>query len=67
MLDSWIGPMSEQEEENGVEFDATPKASKWGLIGRNCQVQILHKKSQDGTRTFANVVAVVPISFTILV
>lgn len=31
------------------------------IIGKQCQIQLGHKKSQDGTKTFANVLAVVPL------
>jgi hypothetical protein len=51
-LKDWFGrPMSE-EEANGLNLDT--------LIGRPAFVVIAHEKSQDGTKTYANIKLIMP-------
>jgi len=53
MLESWRGKPFTKEEAEGFELGV--------LVGKACQVNITHKASPDGTKTYANVTAVVPM------
>lgn len=46
-LKDWFGRPLTTEETNNLDLD--------GLIGRPATVVIVHEKSQDGTKTFANI------------
>jgi hypothetical protein len=46
-LKDWFGRPLTAEETNNLDLD--------GLIGRPATVVIVHEKSQDGTKTFANI------------
>ncbi len=52
-LESWRGRPFTREEELGFDVES--------IIGANCLVNVQHKKSQDGTKTFANVMSVMPL------
>jgi hypothetical protein len=52
-LESWRGRPFTQEEV--ARFDVG------NLIGANCQLSIVHKKSADGSKTYANVAAIMPL------
>jgi hypothetical protein len=52
-LESWRGKPFTRDEELGFDVES--------IIGANCLVNIQHKKSQDGTKTFANVISVMPL------
>lgn len=52
-LESWRGRPFTREEEMGFDVES--------IIGANCLVNVQHKKSQDGTKTFANVMSVMPL------
>lgn len=52
-LESWRGKAFSFEELAGFDVER--------LIGANCLVNVQHRKSKDGTRTYANVVAVMPL------
>jgi hypothetical protein len=51
-LESWRGREFTKEELKGFDVEK--------LIGINCQVLIVHKKSTDGQQTWANVQAITP-------
>jgi hypothetical protein len=52
-LESWRGkPFTEDEAK---EFDIT------NLLGKQCQIQIIHKKSADGSKTYANINTITPL------
>lgn len=52
-LESWRGKPFTREEEMGFDVES--------IIGANCLINIQHKKSSDGTKTFANVMSVMPL------
>lgn len=52
-LESWRGKAFTFDELAGFDVER--------LIGANALVNVQHKKSADGTRTYANVVAVMPL------
>lgn len=52
-LESWRGRPFTRDEEMGFDVES--------IIGANCLVNVQHKKSQDGTKTFANVMSVMPL------
>lgn len=53
-LESWRGrPFTEEEIK---AFDVAT------VIGANCQISVVHKKSADGTKTYANVGAIMPLA-----
>ena len=52
-LESWRGRPFTREEEMGFDVET--------VIGANGLVNVTHKKAQDGARTYANVVAVMPL------
>lgn len=52
-VESWRGRRFASDEE-AAEFDFEK------LVGQNCQLTVVHNKSQDGERTYANVQTVVP-------
>lgn len=52
-LESWRGRPFTREEEMAFDVES--------VIGANCLVNVQHKKSQDGTKTYANVVSVMPL------
>jgi hypothetical protein len=52
-LESWRGRTFTRAEE--MEFDVE------SVIGANCLINIQHKGSDDGTKTFANVMSVMPL------
>jgi hypothetical protein len=55
-LESWRGrPFTEDEI---AEFETAK------LIGANCQICVVHKPSRDGSKIYANVSAIMPISKT---
>jgi hypothetical protein len=52
-LESWRGRAFTSDELAGFDVEK--------LIGANCLVNVQHKKSADGTKTYANVVSVMPL------
>lgn len=52
-LESWRGKAFTFDELAGFDVEK--------LIGANCLINVQHRKSKDGTRTYANVVAVMPL------
>lgn len=52
-LESWRGRPFTRDEEMAFDVES--------VIGANCLVNVQHKKSADGTKTFANVVSVMPL------
>ena len=52
-LESWRGRPFTRDEEMGFDVET--------VIGANCLVNIQHKPSKDGSRTYANVVSVMPL------
>jgi hypothetical protein len=52
-LESWRGRVFTLDEEMGFDVEK--------LMGANCLLNVQHKKSVDGTRTYANVIAVMPL------
>lgn len=53
-LESWRGKPFTPEEAQ--EFDVAV------LAGKNCQLNVAHRNSRDGTKTYANVVSIVPLA-----
>lgn len=53
-LESWRGRPFTFDELAGFDVEK--------LVGANCLVNVQHKKSADGTRTYANVVAIMPLA-----
>lgn len=51
-LKDWYGRALTQEDTNNLNLDS--------LIGRPATVVIVHEKSQDGTKTFANIKLIMP-------
>ncbi len=51
--ESWRGRAFTQQEAD--EFETAV------LVGHNCQLNVAHKPSRDGTKTYANVISVVPL------
>lgn len=52
-LESWRGKPFTREEEMGFDVET--------VISANCLVNVQHKASADGSRTYANVIAVMPL------
>jgi hypothetical protein len=52
-LESWRGKPFTREEEMGFDVEK--------LIGVNCLLNVVHKQNADKTKTFANVVSVMPL------
>lgn len=52
-LESWRGQGFTEEEAK--RFDITK------LLGKPCQISIIHKKSADGTKTYANISSITPL------
>lgn len=52
-LESWRGKAFSFEELAGFDVEK--------LIKANCLINVQHRKSKDGTKTYANVVAVMPL------
>lgn len=52
-LESWRGKPFTTEEANCFEVGV--------LAEKNCQVNVAHKPSKDGTKTYANVISIVPL------
>lgn len=52
-LESWRGKPFTRDEEMAFDVET--------VIGANCLVNVQHKRSADGTKTFANVVSVMPL------
>jgi hypothetical protein len=52
-LESWRGKAFTREEEMGFDVEV--------LKGANCLINVQHKASADGKKTYANVVAVMPL------
>jgi len=52
-LESWRGKPFTAEEANAFEVGV--------LAGKNCQLNIAHKPNRDGTKTYANVISIVPL------
>lgn len=57
-LESWRGKPFTRDEEMGFDVEL--------LIGANCLVNVQHKKSADGAKTYANVVSVMPLLRTMV-
>lgn len=53
-LESWRGRPFTTEEANAFEVGV--------LAGKNCQLNVTHKPSRDGSKTYANVTSIVPLS-----
>lgn len=53
VLESWRGKPFTKEEAEGFEVGV--------LAGKACQLNVMHKPSKDGTKTYANVMAIVPM------
>jgi hypothetical protein len=53
-LESWRGRAFTFDELAGFDVEK--------LIGANALVNVQHRKSQDGSRTYANVVAIMPLA-----
>lgn len=51
-LEAWRGAPFTKEEADAFTLK--------NVLGRSCQIQIMHKPSKDGTKTFANINAVFP-------
>jgi hypothetical protein len=52
-LESWRGRPFTREEEMGFDVET--------IIGANCLINVQHKPSKDGSRTYANVMSVMPL------
>ncbi len=52
-LESWRGRAFTAEEAQEFEVGV--------LAGKNCQLNIAHRPSKDGTKTYANVISIVPL------
>jgi hypothetical protein len=53
-LESWRGrPFTAEEAQ---EFEVG------NLVGKNCQLNVAHRPSKDGTKTYANVISIVPLA-----
>jgi hypothetical protein len=52
-LESWRGKPFTRDEEMGFDVEK--------LIGVNCLLNVVHKPNADNTKTFANVVSVMPL------
>jgi hypothetical protein len=52
-LESWRGRAFTRDEEMGFDVES--------VIGANCLLNVKHNPSADGTRTYANVLAVMPL------
>jgi len=52
-LESWRGKPFTRDEEMGFDVES--------VIGANCLINVQHKKAADGSKTFANVVSVMPL------
>lgn len=52
-LESWRGKPFTTEEAQEFEVGV--------LAGKNCQLNIAHKPSKDGTKVYANVISIVPL------
>lgn len=52
-LESWRGRPFTRTEEQGFDLET--------IIGVNCLLNIQHKLSTDGTKTYANVMSVMPV------
>lgn len=52
-LESWRGKPFTFDELAGFDVEK--------LVGANCFINVQHKKSADGTRTYANVVSIMPV------
>lgn len=52
-LESWRGRKFTSEELQGFDLRA--------VLGAACQIQVVHKQSKDGQRTFANVAAIMAL------
>lgn len=52
-LESWRGRPFTAEEAQEFEVGV--------LAGKNCQLNVAHRPSKDGTKTYANVVSIVPL------
>lgn len=52
-LQSWRGRPFTEEELKGFELSK--------LLGVNCQINVIHKPSEDGTKTYARVMGVMPL------
>lgn len=52
-LESWRGRAFTEDELRGFDVEK--------LIGANCLLNVVHRKSNDGTKTYANVVSIMPL------
>ncbi len=52
-LEAWRGRAFSREEEMGFDVES--------VIGANCMVNVQHRPSQDGTKTYANIVSLTPL------
>ena len=62
-LEAWRGKKFQPEDFKDID----PKTGKKGfdlerLIGANCQLGIVHVESADGSRVYANISAILPLS-----
>ena len=53
-LESWRGRPFTAEEAQEFEVGV--------LAGKNCQLNVAHRPSKDGTKTYANVISIVPLA-----
>lgn len=53
-LESWRGRPFTEDEVKGFEVGS--------IVGANCQLNVVHKRSADGTKTYANVNGVMPLA-----
>jgi hypothetical protein len=52
-LEAWRGRAFTRDEEMGFDVET--------VIGVNCMANVQHRQSQDGTKTYANVVSLTPL------
>lgn len=52
-LEAWRGRAFTRDEEMGFDVES--------LIGANCMANVQHRQSQDGNKTYANVVSLTPL------
>jgi hypothetical protein len=52
-LEAWRGRIFSREEEMGFDVET--------IKGVNCMLNVQHRQSQDGTKTYANVVSLTPL------
>lgn len=52
-LEAWRGRAFTRDEEMGFDVET--------VIGANCMLNVQHRQSQDGGKTYANVVSITPL------